>query len=70
MIGKERLLNAPAQEIETLGAGVPLLLGADPEAWSTPEYKTAESGALAYLGEKYFCNRREPRRETTAPDLD
>lgn len=69
LIGKERLLSAPAYETEELDVGVLLLLASDPEAWDTPEYKASESRVLKHLGDIYFFNAHEPQRETVAPDF-
>lgn len=69
LIGKPRLLSAPAHETEELDAGVLLLLAPEPDAWYTPEYKAVENRILMHVGDKYFFNRHEPQRDTVAPNF-
>lgn len=69
LIGKERLVSAPAHQTEEKDGGVLLYLAATPEAWNTPEYETTEKRVLAHLGDKYFFSPHMPHRETVAPDF-
>lgn len=69
LMGKERLLTAPAHKTKEIDSGVLLLLAADPKAWNTPEYSASEKRVLSHLGDQHFFNPREPQRGTIAPDF-
>ena len=69
LMGKDRLMNAPAHETQEMDVGVLLYLASTPEVWNTQEYKATESRVLAHLGDKYFFNRHDLSKETEAPDF-
>ncbi len=69
LIGRERLLSAPAYESLPAGDGVLLSLDASPEAWCEPEYKEREHAVIGHIGRKYFFSRDDPDRQTVAPDF-
>jgi len=69
LIGRERLLSAPAYKVETIDDGVLVALDSDPAAWRTPAYRNCEERTLDHLGRKYFFQRREPGAETIGADF-
>ena len=69
LIGKEKLLTAPAHETKGIGSGVLLGLSADPFAWDTENYRQVENAVLDHSGERFFFSREEPNRKTIAPDF-
>lgn len=69
LIGKERLLSAPAHEIVEVDAGVLVCLAERPESWDSPEYKAVENRVLDHLGREYFFDRNDTERKTVAPDF-
>ncbi|MGD9720829.1 MAG: hypothetical protein AB7O59_14155 [Pirellulales bacterium] len=69
MLGRERLLTAPAFEAKALGDGVLLALDESPEAWQQPSYRQREQDVVNHLGPHYFFSRRDPDRKTIAPDF-
>jgi hypothetical protein len=70
LIGRDRLLSAPAHEVKEVGAGVLLMVQPDPLAWETPEYREAERRVLEHLGPQYFFSRADPDRPTVAPPFE
>lgn len=70
LIGRERLLSAPAHEVREVDEGVMLMLHPDPSAWNTAGYRETERRVLDYLGRRYFFDRAAPDRETVAPKFD
>jgi hypothetical protein len=69
LIGRERLLSAPAHKLEALDSGVLLLLDARAESWDSPEFRRLERRVVAHLGEEYFFDKHAPQRKTRAPDF-
>jgi hypothetical protein len=69
LIGRDRLLSAPAHEVKPAGDGVLIGLDASPEAWQSPAYQQREQAVIAHLGEQYFFSRHDPDRQTVAPDF-
>lgn len=69
LIGKERLLSAPANETVEVDAGVLVCLEEKPETWDSPEYKATENRVLDHLGREYFFDRNNMDRNTKAPDF-
>lgn len=70
LIGRQRLLAAPAHEVREVDDGVLLMLHPDPEAWDAPEYREAEQRVLDHLGREHFFDRDHPDRRTMAPAFD
>ena len=69
LMGRERLLSAPAAEVREVGDGVVLRMADDPRQWASPEYKAVERRVLDHIGPQYFFSRDQPNRKTTAPDF-
>jgi hypothetical protein len=67
LIGRERLLAAPAYEVKPLGEGVLLALDVSPDNWISPAYRQREQATIDHLGKQYFFSRDEPDRRTLAP---
>jgi hypothetical protein len=65
LIGRERLLGAPAFESNAVGDGVLMLVDELPESWKSDE--THHSNVLSHIGDQYFFLRDKPDRETRAP---
>jgi len=70
LIGRDRLLTAPAHEVREVDDGVLLGLAGNPRAWNAPECRRRERLVLGYLGTHYFFDRNYPDRKTVAPDFD
>ncbi len=69
LMGRNRLLSAPAYAAREVRDGVLLCLHEDPRAWNTAEYQATEARVLDHLGREYFFSRDNPERPTLAPDL-
>lgn len=69
LMGRERLLSAPAYEAKPAGDGVLVMLDASPESWQTIAYRHREQATLAHLGKQFFFSHSDPDRKTIAPDF-
>ena len=69
LIGRERLLSAPAYEVKPVGDGVLIALDASAESWQNEAYVEREQAVIAHLGKQYFFSRHDPDRQTIAPDF-
>lgn len=67
LIGRDKLLSAPAHEAKEVGTGVLILLSEKPEEWNTPEYKNREQRFLDHVGREYFFERDNPDKPTKSP---
>jgi hypothetical protein len=67
LIGRDRLLSAPAAEVREVDDGVLLRLADDPREWASPEYKAVERRVLDHIGPQYFFSKGDPERRTVAP---
>lgn len=67
LIGRERLLSAPAADVREVGDGVLLRLADDPRDWASSEYKAVERRVLDHIGSQYFFSKDDPQRRTQAP---
>lgn len=70
LIGRERLLSAPAYEVKSIGDGVYLRLSEGPEAWQTSDYRQREQECLQHIGTQNFFSRNDPDRPTVAPKFE
>lgn len=69
LIGRERLLRAPAAEVKAVGEGVLLGLDPSPRAWTTVPYQKQEQAVIDHLGKQFFFSRQDPDRQTVGPDF-
>lgn len=69
LIGRERLLSAPAWSVKEVGQGILLELDAESRRWETAAYKVRERQVLEHLGNEYFFCKEAPARDTVGPDL-
>ena len=67
LIGRDRLLSAPAFEVKEIGSGVLLALAAEPEEWNTPSYREREQRVLDHIGREYVFERDKPDKPTKGP---
>jgi hypothetical protein len=67
LMGRQRLLSAPAYEVKPIGDGVLIALDSSAGAWQNPEYKKREQEVIEYLGKEFFFSRHEPDRKLVAP---
>ena len=67
LMGRDRLLSAPAAIVKPLDHGILIGLAEAPGDWSSDEYAERESGVIEYLGPEYFFDRRRPDRPSRAP---
>jgi hypothetical protein len=70
LIGRDRILTAPAYEVWPSGDGVIVSLAESAEEWETPAYQRREQAVIEHLGKPYFFSRDDPKRESLAPDFD
>jgi hypothetical protein len=70
LIGRERVLGAPAYEVKALGQGVLASLDPSCNAWQSAEYRRREQAVLDHLGRQYFFDRDHPNRQTVGPDFE
>ena len=68
LMGRERLLESPAEEVGPVDGGVLVVVDADPEAWDRPERKHADQRMLDHLGREYFFAKPRPPDASRAPD--
>lgn len=70
LIGREKILSAPAARVERLGTGAVVYLSDSPYHWKTARYRRAEKRVRGYLGCEYFFDRKHANRRTVAPDFN
>jgi hypothetical protein len=70
LIGRQRLLSAPAYEVKPVGNGILLALDASPDNWQSAAYRAREQATIAHLGKQYFFSRDDPDRPTIAPNFE
>ena len=68
LIGRDKLLTAPAYEVKPIGDGVLIALDPEAEAWQSAGYREREGATISHLGEQFFFSRLDPKRLTVAPD--
>jgi hypothetical protein len=66
LIGRDRLLKAPAHQSGALGDGIMMLVDEKPETWNKDN--SNYSDVLNYIGDAYFFMRDKLDRQTRAPD--
>ncbi|MCC6497491.1 MAG: hypothetical protein IT193_14660 [Propionibacteriaceae bacterium] len=69
LIGRDRLMTAPASKVQEIGAGVMISLDADPRSWNTPEYQMREQQVIDHIGRQFVFDRYDPTKRTVAPDF-
>ena len=69
LTGEERLLAAPAPDVERVDNGVLIALDTDPSHWTLPAYHEKEKNTIDHIGRECFFSRDQPERETKAPDF-
>lgn len=69
LIGRERLLSAPAHEVKPVGDGILIELDSSADAWQSETYVQREQAVINHLGTQYFFSRLHPDRQTTAPNF-
>lgn len=69
LMGRERLLSAPAYEVKPVDDGVLIALDEAADGWQSEAYRRRERAVIAHLGEQYFFSRHDPERKTVAPDF-
>ena len=67
LMGRERLLSAPAFDAIALGDGVLLQVDERPDDWDSSDTRYAR--VLEHVGDRYFFLRNNPGRRTVAPDF-
>jgi hypothetical protein len=69
LIGRERLLSAPAYDVKPVGDGVLIALDSSAESWQSEPYVEREQAVINHLGPQYFFSRLHPDRQMTAPNF-
>jgi hypothetical protein len=67
LIGRERLLDAPAEEVAAVDAGVLVARDSDPREWDRPEREDADRRLLDHLGREHFFAKPHPPDPSRAP---
>jgi hypothetical protein len=70
LIGRERVLSAPAYEVREVDRGAIIVLDEKPTTWASAEYQTRERAVIDHLGKELFFSRENPARSTVAPNFD
>jgi hypothetical protein len=68
LIGRDRLLNAPAPRVESVDAGVLVVLGDDPREWDSIDRRRLDDEVVEYLGREFFFSKQDMPGTTVAPD--
>jgi len=68
LMGRERLLDAPALEASPIDAGILLVRDGDPRAWDGPAREQADQRLLDHLGREHFFVKPHPPDPSRAPD--
>ena len=68
LMGRERLLDAPAQEVSPIDAGILVVRDGDPRAWDSPAHEQADQRLLDHLGREHFFAKPHPPDPSRAPD--
>jgi hypothetical protein len=68
LLGRERLLDAPAQEVWPLDAGILAVRDTAPHAWDSPAREQADQRLLDHLGREHFFAKPHPPDVSRAPD--
>ena len=69
LMGKEKLLSAPAYRVAEVGNGIFLQLHANADEWNQPHGIAREEAVEAHIGAQYFFSKKDPSRTTVAPDF-
>lgn len=69
LIGRERLLSAPAWRAECVGEGILIEVAPDPRQWDSSGYQDVERRVLEHLGRQYFFSRERPAQQVATPDF-
>lgn len=69
LMGRDRLLSAPAYEVKSVDDGVLIALDSSADGWLSAAYRQREQAVIAHLGKQYFFSRHDPARQTVAPDF-
>jgi hypothetical protein len=67
LIGRDRLLSAPAVECKSWNQGVFLRLSDHPDEWISMAYKAETAKLLNHIGTRYFFDRYGRNDNTVAP---
>jgi len=68
LIGKSKLVEAPAERVEVFDSGILIETHKDPKRWAQESQKN--NSLLEYIGKKYFFDKAGLNRETIAPDFN
>jgi len=69
-IGMQKLFASPAYRVDRIGSGALIMVHEFPMDWSEEDSRAKSSEVIAHLGSQFFFDRREPDRETVAPDFE
>jgi hypothetical protein len=68
LLGRERLLAAPAEEVVPVDAGILVVRDTAPQAWDGPAREVADERLLDHLGREHFFAKPDPPERPRAPD--
>lgn len=68
LIGRDRLMSAPAEQVKAVGDGIVLTVVADPRKWDTDAARAANEAVLERLGREFFFDKNIRDKQTKAPD--
>ena len=69
LMGRDRLLSAPAYEVAEVNGGILLALDATADAWQSLDYRRRERDVIEHLGRQFFFSRHDPEYQTVAPEF-
>ena len=68
LLGRERLLDAPAEEVSPVDAGILAVRDTAPQAWNSPAREEADQRLLDHLGREHFFAKPHPPDLSRASD--
>jgi len=69
LIGRQRLLAAPAWSVRALGDGVLVQTDEVPELWDSAGYRERERRIMHHLGPAHFFAKDQAQQRLLAPDF-
>jgi len=68
-IGEQQIRTVPTGNVNALGNNLMLQVYSSPEQWSTEDGRRRHKQVVGHLGQRFFFDRINPDRPTTAPDF-
>jgi hypothetical protein len=68
-IGEQQIRTVPTGTVHALGDNLMVQVYSGPEEWSTEDGRARHEQVVGHLGQRFFFDRINPDRPTTAPDF-